>query len=184
MLQFILLATISISFAAALPATPAPVEECQTICWDGVNECGMWYGGCYPEPKCAGVPAPVFTPPSCPSSSPREPNPCTMSICYDGIDECGQGFGGCTLAPVCGGPVSPTFFRPSCSLTTPPPVAETTPCSTTTKKPKITQKPKVTPKQKQKPAGKTTSCSTSAKQPKTRNVYHPAATATPTRRYV
>ncbi|KAF2456932.1 hypothetical protein BDY21DRAFT_372370 [Lineolata rhizophorae] len=36
-----------------------------TMCWDGINECGMWFGGCFDV--CSGTP--TFTPPPCPSTS-------------------------------------------------------------------------------------------------------------------
>ncbi|KAL2023254.1 hypothetical protein VTK56DRAFT_3377 [Thermocarpiscus australiensis] len=35
----------------------------RTICWDGINECGQMYGGCFPD--C--TPWPTFTPPPCPA---------------------------------------------------------------------------------------------------------------------
>ncbi|KAK3309952.1 uncharacterized protein B0T15DRAFT_19389 [Chaetomium strumarium] len=36
-----------------------------SVCWDGINECGMWYGGCFPDCK----PWPTFTPPPCPTTA-------------------------------------------------------------------------------------------------------------------
>ncbi|KAF3909929.1 hypothetical protein ABW20_dc0100178 [Dactylellina cionopaga] len=41
-------------------------ESCTLIlCADAVNECGLWYGGCYPA--CPGLPTPTFIPPPCPT---------------------------------------------------------------------------------------------------------------------
>ncbi|KAH6650605.1 hypothetical protein F5144DRAFT_52791 [Chaetomium tenue] len=61
------------------PVTPTPTKKfttsttkaasCNThvsVCWDGINECGMMYGGCFPDCK----PWPTFTPPPCPTKSP------------------------------------------------------------------------------------------------------------------
>ncbi|KAK4116284.1 hypothetical protein N656DRAFT_765273 [Canariomyces notabilis] len=33
----------------------------QTVCLDGINECGQWYGGCFPDCR----PWPTFTAPPC-----------------------------------------------------------------------------------------------------------------------
>ncbi|KAK4241579.1 hypothetical protein C8A03DRAFT_30302 [Achaetomium macrosporum] len=45
-----------------------PTSSCSatvTVCWDGINECGTWYGGCFPDCK----PWPTFTPPPCPTAA-------------------------------------------------------------------------------------------------------------------
>ncbi|KAG7292929.1 hypothetical protein NEMBOFW57_002974 [Staphylotrichum longicolle] len=34
-----------------------------SVCWDGINECGQMYGGCFPDCK----PWPTFKPPPCPT---------------------------------------------------------------------------------------------------------------------
>ncbi|KAK4251794.1 hypothetical protein C7999DRAFT_27473 [Corynascus novoguineensis] len=50
-------------------STVTPTKPCTTdvtVCWDGINECGMMYGGCFPDCR----PWPTFTPPPCPTSKP------------------------------------------------------------------------------------------------------------------
>ncbi|KAI5858484.1 hypothetical protein BZA05DRAFT_450219 [Tricharina praecox] len=129
MLQYILLTAISIGFSTALPAP----QDCPQICWDGVNECGMSYGGCYPDPACSGIAAPIFEVPACPMVKRASPPPsyttpppkCDQQICYDLVDDCGQWYGGCVLTPECGGPVNPTFPKPSGCKPRPPVVPET-----------------------------------------------------------
>ncbi|KAK4132403.1 hypothetical protein BT67DRAFT_88680 [Trichocladium antarcticum] len=86
----------------------------QTICWDGINECGQMYGGCYKDCK----PWPTFTPPPCTQTSSvttvsTSTSSCTntVSVCWDGINECGQMYGGCF--PDC--QPWPTFTPPPCS---------------------------------------------------------------------
>jgi len=47
--------------------TAKPTSTCNTqvsVCWDGINECGKTYGGCFPDCK----PWPTFTPPPCPTT--------------------------------------------------------------------------------------------------------------------
>ncbi|KAL2141493.1 hypothetical protein VTI28DRAFT_2367 [Corynascus sepedonium] len=50
-------------------STVTPTKPCTTdvtVCWDGINECGIMYGGCFPDCR----PWPTFTPPPCPTSKP------------------------------------------------------------------------------------------------------------------
>ncbi|KAK4128670.1 hypothetical protein N657DRAFT_639159 [Parathielavia appendiculata] len=43
--------------------TSACTATAPWLCWDGINECGMMYGGCFPDCK----PWPTFAPPPCPT---------------------------------------------------------------------------------------------------------------------
>ncbi|KAK4105614.1 hypothetical protein N658DRAFT_556054 [Parathielavia hyrcaniae] len=49
------------------PSSSSTTRACTAtapwLCWDGINECGMMYGGCFPDCK----PWPTFTPPPCPT---------------------------------------------------------------------------------------------------------------------
>lgn len=85
-----------------------------SICVDGVNECGIRFGGCYLAPQCGGTPN--FTRPPCPTTT-SITQTCNNNICVDKVNECGMWFGGCYLAPECGGTV-PTFTPPPCPTTT------------------------------------------------------------------
>ncbi|KAL2184095.1 hypothetical protein L209DRAFT_481254 [Thermothelomyces heterothallicus CBS 203.75] len=52
-------------------STTRPSSTCSTdvtVCWDGINECGMMYGGCFPDCK----PWPTFTPPPCPTTTTKQ----------------------------------------------------------------------------------------------------------------
>ncbi|KAK1768353.1 hypothetical protein QBC33DRAFT_557816 [Phialemonium atrogriseum] len=98
------------------PVTPITTgDDCstRTVCWDGVNECGQTYGGCFPD--C--TPWPTFTPPPCPTIT-TTTNPVIVTdvptgvptICADYINECGKMYGGCfaSTSPF------PTFSKPPC----------------------------------------------------------------------
>ncbi|SPN96790.1 uncharacterized protein DNG_00310 [Cephalotrichum gorgonifer] len=126
--------------ADADPGYPEPTNGCDTtisVCADYINECGMMYGGCFPDCK----PWPTFEPPPCPSSStwatvtttatpePTDPGDSleekckaegTVILCVDGIDDCGNGWGECY--DVCATP----------SLEIPTTPCETTPAPTPT----------------------------------------------------
>ncbi|KXS99537.1 hypothetical protein AC578_4250 [Pseudocercospora eumusae] len=109
---------------STLDTSPATSSSC-TICADYVNDCGIWYGGCFEA--CSGEPWPSFTPPPCPTSSTITPsisnlsntatttsNPastitsapvylspygsnssCDKVICVDYINTCDIKYGGC-----------------------------------------------------------------------------------------
>ncbi|ORY72110.1 uncharacterized protein BCR38DRAFT_418936 [Pseudomassariella vexata] len=105
-----ILALVAIT-AAAPPCTttssyPAssstPVtDDCstRTVCVDYINDCGLWYGGCFAD--CA--PWPTFTAPPCTgtSSVPSGPVttpaistqqttlPCSSTLCVDYLKTCG-----------------------------------------------------------------------------------------------
>ncbi|KAH6685339.1 hypothetical protein F5X68DRAFT_262593 [Plectosphaerella plurivora] len=101
-------------------STPVPTsaDNCstRTVCADYINECGMMYGGCFPDCK----PWPSFTAPPCPSggsSTPPYPVPttstdngCDRTVCVDYVNECGMAYGGChpDCAPY------PTYTPPPC----------------------------------------------------------------------
>ncbi|KAI6381644.1 hypothetical protein MCOR25_001114 [Pyricularia grisea] len=115
------------------------VENCssRTVCWDGTNECGEMYGGCFPD--C--TPWPTFSKPPCPSI---EVKPTTFStitsppvisgtglvtgftgtncfnrtVCWEAVNNCGIPYGGCF--PDCR--PWPTFTRPACPTTTTSPI--------------------------------------------------------------
>ncbi|KAK6498379.1 hypothetical protein TWF481_010970 [Arthrobotrys musiformis] len=99
------------------PTTTTPKKPCTiSLCYDGVNECGMMYGGCFPA--CPDSPTPTFSPPPCPTPTPKE---CDIHLCVDAINECGQMYGGCF--PACPGIPTPTFTPPPCpSKWTGPPI--------------------------------------------------------------
>ncbi|KAF3346187.1 hypothetical protein VD0002_g6416 [Verticillium dahliae] len=105
--------------------TPTPTapqsDDCSTrsVCADYVNECGIWYGGCFAD--C--TPWPTFTKPPCPPGPPGPVPPvdddeegdhddedCERTICVDKVNECGIKYGGCyrDCAPY------PTFEPPAC----------------------------------------------------------------------
>ncbi|KAK6355234.1 hypothetical protein TWF696_004348 [Orbilia brochopaga] len=87
---------------------PTTTPKCTlTLCADGVNECGMWYGGCFPA--CPGLPTPTFTPPPCPTTSKKK---CDITLCADMVNECGMMYGGCFEA--CPDSPTPTFVPPPC----------------------------------------------------------------------
>ncbi|EPS39553.1 hypothetical protein H072_6711 [Dactylellina haptotyla CBS 200.50] len=86
--------------------TRATTTSCTlTLCADGVNECSMMYGGCFPA--CPGLPTPTFTPPPCPT-----PKKCDQQLCVDNVNECGMMYGGCFEA--CPWSPQPTFVPPPC----------------------------------------------------------------------
>ena len=127
----------STTSTSAIPTS----SPCPTICVDYVNECGMMYGGCFPEPACTGGTAwPSFPKPPCPttistastaSSSTPTVSPCP-TICADYINECGQMYGGCFPDPACtGGTVWPTFTKPPCTGVNPTTILPSTPATST-----------------------------------------------------
>ncbi|KAI6467935.1 hypothetical protein MCOR15_002350 [Pyricularia oryzae] len=115
------------------------VDNCssRTVCWDGINECGEMYGGCFPD--C--TPWPTFTKPPC---SLTEARPTTFStitsppvvnstsivssatgtncfsrtVCWEAVNNCGIQYGGCF--PDCR--PWPTFTRPACPTSTTSPI--------------------------------------------------------------
>jgi len=137
---------LGLGLVAALPAQDVTTSACttivtsttasdcssRTVCWDGINECGMMYGGCFPD--C--TPWPTFEPPPCTTTKPgtlnTTTNPGTLITttnrptvittrtsdcaitCWDGINNCGQTYGGCW--PGCS--QMPTFTAPECPITT------------------------------------------------------------------
>lgn len=108
----------------------SPTDNCitRTVCADYINDCGVWYGGCFPD--C--TPWPTFTAPPCPSSSmsagvlttttpaypttslPEETDCHTETVCEDFVNDCGQMYGGCFSACT----PWPTFTAPPCPTTT------------------------------------------------------------------
>ncbi|KAK6497217.1 hypothetical protein TWF506_004692 [Arthrobotrys conoides] len=88
------------------PRTTTKKPQCTiTLCYDGVNECGMLYGGCFPA--CPDSPTPTFVPPPCPTTT-----ACDLHLCVDAVNECGMMYGGCF--PACPGIPTPTFTPPPC----------------------------------------------------------------------
>ncbi|KAF7192349.1 hypothetical protein HII31_06381 [Pseudocercospora fuligena] len=125
---------------STLDTSPSTSSSC-TICADYVNDCGIWYGGCFEA--CDGAPWPSFTPPPCPTSSSSAITPsisnttttssnsastitsapvylspygsnssCDKVICVDYINTCDIKYGGCF--PVCSDHTTPTFTNPGC----------------------------------------------------------------------
>ncbi|KAM0332187.1 hypothetical protein ACHAQA_002462 [Verticillium albo-atrum] len=93
--------------------TYTEAEDCssRTVCADYVNECGVWYGGCFSD--C--LPWPTFAPPPCPSnyqlpSDGLDKEDCSRTICVDKVNDCGKKYGGCY--PDCS--PYPTFTPPPC----------------------------------------------------------------------
>ncbi|KAF3928805.1 hypothetical protein ABW21_db0208259 [Orbilia brochopaga] len=74
---------------------PTPSPSCDIIlCADAMNDCGMFYGGCFPA--CPGMPTPTFTPPPCPGFwKSLWKRGCDKITCLDATNECGQHFGAC-----------------------------------------------------------------------------------------
>ncbi|EWC44096.1 hypothetical protein DRE_07231 [Drechslerella stenobrocha 248] len=96
---------IATSTKTTRPSTTT--EKCDIIlCADGVNECGIMYGGCFPA--CPGLPTPTFTPPPCPTTNKK----CDTILCADMVNECGMMYGGCFEA--CPDSPTPTFAPPPC----------------------------------------------------------------------
>ncbi|KAM0813317.1 hypothetical protein AB5N19_13310 [Seiridium cardinale] len=101
-------------------------ENCstRTVCADYINDCSVWYGGCFS----ACTPWPTFTPPPCTTTTTTAPittiTPAASTattICVDYLKTCTEGsttavltYGGCYAA---GGP-TPTFSTPSCPTAT------------------------------------------------------------------
>lgn len=100
---------------------------CPTVCWDLINSCSMWYGGCYP--MCGPYSMPFFTPPPCPSSTSSTSNPasitglinvsyanrtegCSNIVCWDYQNDCGIKYGGCHTD--CPGVPTPSYTNPGC----------------------------------------------------------------------
>ncbi|KAK6219048.1 hypothetical protein LQW54_002550 [Pestalotiopsis sp. IQ-011] len=139
------------SYSSALLQTssaPISVDNCSTrsLCADYVNECGIWYGGCFAD--C--TPWPTFSKPPCPSTNtsnlpvlvtptfvtttiapppsaittPTSTDCSTQTVCADYINSCGQTYGGCFSACT----PWPTFTPPPCpaSNTTSAPAEITT----------------------------------------------------------
>ncbi|GAB1310532.1 hypothetical protein MFIFM68171_00742 [Madurella fahalii] len=44
-----------------VPTTSSTCRTDRTVCWDGINECGQTFGGCFPDCR----PWPTFTAPPC-----------------------------------------------------------------------------------------------------------------------
>lgn len=106
------------------------------LCADYINNCGIWYGGCYYD--CPGSTTPVFTDPGCPtttttpsygvitSGSSSEPVFSILpigcgTICNDYVDNCGNTYGpGCytSCSPT---DTAPTYTTPVCNVVTPTP---------------------------------------------------------------
>ncbi|KAI1858252.1 hypothetical protein JX265_010920 [Neoarthrinium moseri] len=67
--------TITVKPTTTKPTTTKPTtsttDNCstRTVCADYVNECGIWYGGCFPDCR----PWPSFSKPTCPSTSTVSP---------------------------------------------------------------------------------------------------------------
>ncbi|KAJ6787385.1 hypothetical protein PWT90_08599 [Aphanocladium album] len=59
--------TVITTTATPTPTTTGTDDNCSTrsVCADYVNECGMWYGGCFPDCK----PWPTFSKPACPQTT-------------------------------------------------------------------------------------------------------------------
>lgn len=147
--------------AAANAAAVSTADNCstRTVCADYVNDCGIWYGGCFADCK----PWPTFTPPPCPSTSSsvglvtptssQQPSskPCGGEVaCVTSYRDCSTTqlpFGGCYPAcspqplytpPPC--PQATASSRPAYPITTvlppvttvKPPVATLVPPTTTT----------------------------------------------------
>ncbi|KAF3933808.1 hypothetical protein ABW20_dc0107685 [Dactylellina cionopaga] len=99
--------TTRITTRAKTTFRPTTTAKCtMSLCVDGVNECGMMYGGCFAA--CPGLPTPTFTPPPCPTVSKK----CDVILCADNVNECGMMFGGCFEA--CPDSPTPTFVPPPC----------------------------------------------------------------------
>ncbi|KAJ2904726.1 uncharacterized protein MKZ38_007344 [Zalerion maritima] len=116
-------ATTSAISISTIETTTVSNCSSQTVCWDGINECGQTYGGCFPD--C--TPWPTFTPPPCNETSTAASAPTTtlsstttgddcsgMTVCADYVNECGMWYGGCF--PDC--TPWPTFSPPACPTTT------------------------------------------------------------------
>ncbi|KAF7540171.1 hypothetical protein G7054_g1589 [Neopestalotiopsis clavispora] len=132
------------SYSSAL-LTPTPsisADNCSTrsVCADYINECGIWYGGCFAD--C--TPWPTFSKPPCPNTTSTSnlpvfvtttetllppsvvttfttntddtfPTPTSsdchdQTICADYINDCGQLYGGCFSACT----PWPVFTPPPC----------------------------------------------------------------------
>ncbi|KAL2110745.1 hypothetical protein VUR80DRAFT_825 [Thermomyces stellatus] len=97
---------------AAVVGVVATYSECMPVrvCVDGVNDCGVRWGGCYDRCDPAASP----TPPPCETSPPTtsdDPDDCsTRTVCWDGFNDCGMMYGGCF--PDC--QPWPTFEPPPC----------------------------------------------------------------------
>lgn len=136
-----------VGYAVAAPAVAAR-EECEPriLCVDGINQCGVRYGGCYDvcqtadkpvAPLCVSTATATATVIPTVTSTPLSITPSPIataipsaqcpggsagsgqSICYDAINECGRTYGGCFLD-----------CRPWPSFTTPPCPAPTAPVPT------------------------------------------------------
>ncbi|KAH7143871.1 hypothetical protein EDB81DRAFT_884469 [Dactylonectria macrodidyma] len=66
-----------------------PVHACEPtwICVDGINDCGVQFGGCYD----------ICHPENAPKPPPCEDDCHTRTVCVDAINECGTRFGGCEI---------------------------------------------------------------------------------------
>ncbi|KEZ44513.1 hypothetical protein SAPIO_CDS3531 [Scedosporium apiospermum] len=106
--------------------TEEPSSDCSsvTVCADYINECGLMYGGCFPD--C--TPWPTFTPPPCPTTTstlkthavkPTKRPECSDGgehiICVDKVNECMMKYGGCY--DYCATP-TPSFITPVCPTST------------------------------------------------------------------
>ncbi|KAK0734397.1 hypothetical protein B0T26DRAFT_867479 [Lasiosphaeria miniovina] len=109
-------------------AAPRPQgEECEPriLCIDGINKCGVRYGGCYDvcdkAARPSAPPCPQFTtitsifPITSTTATivtqtpPAENNCSSQTVCWDGINSCGMTYGG----------PWPTFAAPPCATTEP-----------------------------------------------------------------
>ncbi|KAF4453444.1 hypothetical protein F53441_3903 [Fusarium austroafricanum] len=75
-----------VALVAAGPCSPP--TDCPDICIDGINDCGVMWGGCYN----------ICSPESSPTPPPCKPTDCP-EVCMDGINDCGVKYGGCYLSP-------------------------------------------------------------------------------------
>lgn len=127
-------AALQFSSAARLgPAVTRTTTGCsETICIDAINDCGIWYGGCFPI--CSGYPRPSPTPPPCPASvivpayTPSAAvttisiphllpgTDCDQIVCLDYKNACDVKYGGCF--PICGGVSTPVYTDPGCPVST------------------------------------------------------------------
>ncbi|CAI4216363.1 unnamed protein product [Parascedosporium putredinis] len=118
--------------------TSQPTSDCAsiTVCADYINDCGMMYGGCFPDCR----PWPTFTAPPCPTGSstlqtrtstntdhPECSDGAPRTKCVDKVNDCGKKYGGCF--DYCATP-TPSFSTPPCPSTKKP----TKPVPTRTRK--------------------------------------------------
>lgn len=118
-------ALATLALAAAVIALPTKEDECpQTLCVDGVNSCGVSFGGCYDACQSGLRPTPAPCSSSTSSSSTSTDNCSTRTVCADYINECGVWYGGCF--PDC--TPWPTFTAPPCTSTSTSVSATKKPC--------------------------------------------------------